>query len=298
MDADPVFVRGFSRSGGTVLVTILDVHPDLAMSYELYPHLLESPDGSPVDLSGLAGILAKGKDMKRAAKKVKLRGLRTFLLRCDRGGLSHRDVAELLGRHQDEGLDFSTTEGQMRFVEKCCVMKMTREGKWRWGLKCSNRYEDYLSVWPEAHFLNVVRDGRDVLASQLNTGSFDKSPEEIGRGWANSVLNFRTFVERPDVKTREVFYEKLVTEPIDEVGRICEFLGIPFHTSMLDFHKKDLTIYRASSHLSMARISRPLDASRVGRWKREVSPEQLEGFFSAAREAMVAAGYVEESHAH
>ena len=284
MNASPVFVRGFSRSGGTVLVTILDANPELAMSYELYPNLLATPDAPAVDLADLADILSQAKNIKRAAKRIKLRELRTFLLRCDRGGLTHRDVAELLGRHRDDGLDFSTVEGRMRFVEKCCVMKMAREGKRRWGLKCSNRYEGYLSVWPEAHFLNIVRDGRDVLASQLNTGSFDKSPQDVGRGWSNAVMKFRAFAQRPDVKAREVYYEKLVTEPIDEVGRICEFLGIPFHESMLDFHKKDLTIYRAGGHLSMDRITKPLDASRIGRWRREVTPEQLDGFLSTARD--------------
>ena len=39
--APPIFIRGLSRSGGTLMVTLLDAHPDIAMSYELYPQMLE-----------------------------------------------------------------------------------------------------------------------------------------------------------------------------------------------------------------------------------------------------------------
>ena len=37
---DPIFVKGISRSGGTLLVTLLDAHPDIAMQYEMYPENL------------------------------------------------------------------------------------------------------------------------------------------------------------------------------------------------------------------------------------------------------------------
>lgn len=37
---EPIFVRGISRSGGSLTATILDAHPDISMSYEIYPRLL------------------------------------------------------------------------------------------------------------------------------------------------------------------------------------------------------------------------------------------------------------------
>lgn len=287
---NPIFVRGYSRSGGTLLVTILDAHPDIAMSYELYPNLLESKDGPEPDLKSVANLLVKTGSIKSASRKIREKSLRTFILRCVRGGLDNLELAELMERHMGERLDFSSLEGRMRFIEKCCVKKMEKVGKSRWGLKCSNRYDEYLAVWPDAFFLNILRDGRDVLASQLHTGSFNKTPEEIGLGWTNTFLKFQALLNRQGVKARQISYEKLVTDPHGEVSRMCGFLNAPFCESMLDFSKKDLTIFSAS-HLSMDRITKPIDTSRIGRWKTNVSEDQLMRFFSTAAEVMTKTGY-------
>ena len=123
----PIFVRGMSRSGGTLVVTLLDAHPDVAMSYELYPNVLR--------------------------RRV-------------------RDVANLIDAHLDERDSFADVEGRLRFIERCAMEKMQREGKKRWGLKCNNNYRQYLSLWPNAQFLNLLRDGRGVVASQRTTGAF------------------------------------------------------------------------------------------------------------------------------
>ena len=76
----PIFVRGLSRSGGTLMVTILDAHPDLAMSYELYPSLLE-PDGSGMDMNmrRLARGIKGASNERLAANVPQTRGLKTFL---------------------------------------------------------------------------------------------------------------------------------------------------------------------------------------------------------------------------
>lgn len=56
LEDSPIFVRGYSRSGGTLMVTILDAHPDIAMSYELYPNLLISKNGTDIELDLLLEI--------------------------------------------------------------------------------------------------------------------------------------------------------------------------------------------------------------------------------------------------
>jgi len=118
------------------------------------------------------------------------------------------------------GLDFKDARGRLKFIEKCCVEKMKAKGKSNWGLKCSNQYEDYLSIWPSAYFLNMVRDGRDVLASQLNTGSFNKTPAEIAKGWVNTNLRFSKLIENKNIRAYEVFYERLANQPEEEIKNL------------------------------------------------------------------------------
>ena len=289
----PIFVRGYSRSGGTLLVTILDAHPEIAMSYELYPNLLISDDRTELELRQLVKIMDESKNMKGATKKIKDRNINVFFKRCLRGGLDSKDAARLLKKHIDDGFDFKDTKGRLKFIERCCVEKMKASGKSRWGLKCSNQYENYLSIWPGAYFLNMVRDGRDVLASQLNTGSFNKTPSEIAKGWVNTNLRFRELFENKNIRACEVFYESLVNKPEEEIKKICCFLNIPFDSAMLNFYNQDLSIYEhGMGHLSMDRISKPIDSSRVGRWKEDLNENVLKDFYSVARDTMIKFGYL------
>ena len=132
------------------MVTILDAHPQIAMSYELYPNLLSPENGTQVDILNLIKILNKTGDQKAAGKKIDDGQLSTFLLRTVRGNLDNQVLVKLLQDHLDEGMDFSNSRGRLRFIQRCCVAKMRSEGKSRWGLKCTNKYDEYLSLWPDA----------------------------------------------------------------------------------------------------------------------------------------------------
>ncbi len=288
----PIFVRGMSRSGGTLMVTILDAHTDVAMSYELYPNLLEIPDGGQEILRGLAERIRSAKTFKRALGYVKNKGLKTFLARCPRGGMDHRVFSDVLTQHIEAGKTFKSAEERLQFVARCCNTKMRKLGKSRWGLKCTSRYTDYCRLWPNAYFINMLRDGRDVLASQLHTGSFQHTPAEVGESWARNHRQFRQLVNDGDVLAYQVRYESLVTDPVGEVQRLTDFLGLSFEPGLLDYHARDLTIY-STSHLSMSRISLPVDAARVGRWKSELTPTQIAEFLRGANGALHEFGYCE-----
>jgi len=293
----PIFIRGMSRSGGTLMVTVLDAHPDIAMSYELYPTLLEPSESEPErDLRDLATRIGRSGHDRIALKAPRSRGLRTFLARARRSGIGYLRFAELLGAHVDRGMGFTDLEGRMLFIESCCREKMQVIGKRRWGLKCNNRYEDYLRFWPDAHFLDMVRDGRDVLASQLNTGSFNNAPSAVAEAWVQTHRRFREFSDKPGVHARAVRYEDLVNAPEESLRSIMRFLGMSFDPRMLEFHKDDLTIFK-SSHLSLEQISQPMNAKQVGRWRRDLNAEQLAAFEKTAGALMQELGYEVQTRA-
>jgi len=287
----PIFIRGLSRSGGTLITTILDAHPEIAMSYELYPSLLETAFNSTAEINSFIKILKKENDISNLAKKIKDNNLKKFILRCDRGGLDSKDIESVFIEHLTENNNFDTPQGRLELIAKCCRKKMKREGKLRWGLKCNNKYQDYLSVWPDAYFLNMIRDGRDVLASQLTTGSFKATPESLGISWAATHRAFKKIVDNESTNAYEICYEKLVSKPDEELKRIFIFLGLDYHEKLLDFHNQNLTIYSASSHLSMERISVGIDTSKVNRWKSELTEQQAEEFCDAANGLMSEYGY-------
>ena len=311
----PIFIRGVSRSGGTLVVTLLDAHPDIAMSYELYPNLLTSAKTDQEDsknaeylsqhskhtdsieiFEGFEKILKNSKNNKSVLKKLnteKMRNFRVFVARAVRAGIDYKLIAAVIKLHRESGRNINNTEEQLKFIENICLLKMNREKKSHWGLKCSNQFYDYLKIWPNAYFINVIRDGRDVLSSQLNTGSFSALPADVGRGWAETHLNFHNMVLDSNINAYELFYEQLVTEPEAEIKKLCKFLNISFNDNMMSFHKEDLSIYKKpAGHLSIERISKPIDSSKVGRWKNNLSEQQLEEFYSTAKDAMITFGYL------
>jgi hypothetical protein len=286
---DPIFVRGLSRSGGTLLCTLLDAHADVAMSYELYPNLLTT--GPEMDLQALAMSIAKARTNSVVNQQAPTKQFATFVIRCERSGLSRRDFADLLLRLIGEGHDLANPDGRMRLIELCALEKMQRLGKRRWGMKCNNAYADYLRLWPQACFLNVLRDGRDVLASQLHTGSFNKAPREVAEGWLHTHAVFEELVQRHDVRAQVVRYEKLTGNPEVELRIICAFLGLQFDPAMLRHNELDLTVYNAS-HLSRNRIIHKIDTTKIGRWKTDISAEQLSEFMAVAGDGLRRYGYL------
>ncbi|MEZ5773238.1 MAG: sulfotransferase [Hyphomicrobiaceae bacterium] len=285
---NPIFVRGMSRSGGTLLCTLLDAHRDIAMSYELYPNLLET-DGH-VDLDLLARALEREKVGPRLERLMPSRSFYTFFSRCHRGGLETVDAARIVRQLAAEGQSLAGDVGRMRLVELCGLEKMHRLGKRRWGMKCNNRYQDYLAYWPDAQFFDMLRDGRDVLASQLNTGSFKHRPSEVGEAWVNTHERFEKFAEEHPRQFRMVRYENLTGEPDLELPAICAFLNLPMDQAMLRHHEMDLTVFKAS-HLSRDRVASSIDTTKIGRWKRDLSSDQLAEFMGAASDSLRKYGY-------
>lgn len=277
-----------SRSGGTLVVTLLDTHPDVAMSYELYPHLLELEAGA--DMKTTAAAISKS-DNRSIKRNAPTNSIATFAIRCNRGGLRMDQVGKLVAEVADEGLHFSMLQGRMRMIEKCALVKMRKEGKKRWGMKCTNRFSDYVDAWPNCVFLNMLRDGRDVLASQLNVGNFKNSPEDVAKGWVQTHEKFDKLLEKKAINGTFVSYETLTTKPEDELRRICDVIDLPFDDEMLHHSEQDLTVFSAS-HLSGDRISSNIDTKSIGRWKQDLNDSQLEKFLSIAGSMMRKHGYI------
>jgi len=284
------------------MVTILDAHPDIAMSYELYPHLLDPLIGNEDKLEFFRKSLSSEKNWEDKTligaasdeNYVSKKKLRTFVARCFRGGLIRADLLDILVKFATDSEPVICSENfSVQFIEACAQTKMCREGKKFWGMKCTGAYPRYMEAWPEAKYLNIVRDGRDLLASQLLTGSFDKTVTEVAQGYSSSHRKFTTYMDKSDFEGMNVFYEQLVEESEQVVKKICHFFSLEYTDEMLRFYDKDLTIYKNSmGHLSIDRISKPIDASQIGRWRRELTEQQVSTFCETAGDTLRAFSYL------
>ena len=281
-------MRGLSRSGGTLLVTLLDSHPEIAMSYELYPTVFDISLTREYALE-LALDLEHGR-FKKSATNVVIPGFTKFILRAERSGIANHKLSELMVKHLIGYSDFKSQKSRFEFIASCCRSKMYDESKSLWGSKCTNNYYEYLEIWPKARFVNIIRDGRDVLASQLNTGDFKNSPSDLGKSWMSTHSKFRELTQSHPAQAFEIKYEDLVTDPAQELRTLTKNLGISFDHRMLNHTALNLTLYKAH-HMSLDAIKAPINSTKIGRWKQDLTKKQIEEFLLEAEQGLIEHGY-------
>ena len=278
------FVVGANRSGTTLLRLMLDAHPELAIPPETHfvPNLIELFDegepsrGDAVDLITARPEFADfGLDEDElgeamAAQPTNARGvlLAFYGLYAARQGK---------GRCGDKTPGYSTS---MRAIE---------------------------GVLPEARFVHIIRDGRDVALSVMARGLKERTVEELAQRWKRRIKRTRKQGEKVKYYT-EVRYEDLVNETEAPLRRICDFLDLPFDEAMLSYHQRAAErIGEMSGELEAAEgrralpaghrsemhsaTSQPPQRERTEKWKREMDPADLEEFEEIAGDLLAELNY-------
>ncbi len=222
----PVFLIGCVRSGTTLLRLMLDHHPDVAFEHE-FEYV--------VDLIGDDGRIP---DLKRFHDYLR----------------AHR-IFQDSGHRIDPELDFPA------LVNSFLLEKRRKAGKALVGATVHVHFDRLLWIWPEARFIHLVRDGRDVGRSMVEIG-FTGNAYAAVEQWKEVEELWSDFaIKLPRDRWVDVRYEDLVAEPEPTLGRVCEFLGVPFDPHMFDYTRD--TGYRAPS------------PDRTRRWK-EMTPAEVD----------------------
>lgn len=88
-------------------------------------------------------------------------------------------------------------------------------------------------VAPGSKIILMVRDGRDVTASIFKR--FSDEDQAVAR-WVSA--NEIVIAQEGMSDCAIVRYEDLITQPEEELRRLCEFIGIEFDPAMLDYHSE------------------------------------------------------------
>lgn len=130
------------------------------------------------------------------------------------------------------------------------------------------------SIFPQARFIHLLRDGVDVVASRLSAG-FSDDLVTSGHWWIRNVEACRAFeLTHPDL-CRLVRYEDLVTNPEAATREIADFISIRYCDEMITSLKpaqsmKDLTV---DSH--KAKVFEPVSRKSIGKGRAELSTDDL-----------------------
>ncbi len=100
----------------------------------------------------------------------------------------------------------------------------------RWGDKTpdyNNHLEMLYELFPDAKYVHVVRDGRDVALSLQHVHFGPNSMFLAARDWQDQVVRVATFVAGlPNEQVLELRYEDLLCDPVGSFMGLADFLDV------------------------------------------------------------------------
>lgn len=292
-------VVGVARSGTTLLRLMLDSHSDLAVTHE-------------------AGFIPSVANLLNPFSRMFYVRMKNSAWRfLERGGLREevfRTITEF-GNWDDLQLSksafrralmeiepFTLTEGIRAFFR----LYAQRFSKSHWGDKTPfyvRHLRSIESALPEAHFIHIIRDGRDVAVSSkgLPFVRNNNNVEALATNWADTIVAARKQA-RHCSHYIEVRYEDLILGTNSELQKICAFIDLGYEPQMEHYYKNagdrmselgpgpnsGSKAERLEWHRLVFQAPEP---ARIGRWKREMSKGDLAAFSRVAGPLLAKLGY-------
>lgn len=147
----------------------------------------------------------------------------------------------------------------------------------RWGDKtpinafCLSRLN---SVFPNAQYIHIVRDGFDTVASYISAGLYEQYEHAAAR-WVASTRQVETFIKR-EKNGLTIRYEDLVKEPESVCRRVSQFLDIQFEYSPGLTSKDQAAMGDVEKLAHHSGVQMPVFTASVGAGRRSLSPKQLD----------------------
>lgn len=250
--ADPIFVVGAQRSGTTLLASLLAAHPQLSSGPEakvfekLTRAQLEAATADDAWPRLAVGALAR----------VRLSGERVI------------DLFDL-----SEDTLFSYLEHRSHTAAAMLAALFEADGRLpaggRWVEKTPNHLEHLDTImreFPDARIVRVLRDPRDVAASQAKVPWASSSRLTNAWLWREFIQRTRPQVDCHSKAILTVRYEDLLMDPETTMRRVCAHVSVPFEPAMLD-PEAGANAVTTSVETWKAKNSSALDPSRAYAWR-------------------------------
>jgi hypothetical protein len=287
------FVVGVPRSGTTLARLMLDSHPELAI---------------PAETHFIPNLVARWRELEGSDAGVDERVANCLELITSHPRFGDLDVE---AGELEEHLAKIRSPGLPNLARCVHVVYASGRGAKRWGDKTPGylvKMRRIAKVLPEARFVHVIRDGRDVAVSMAGVSWATDDVAVAARRWKRRIRTARRHARRlPPGTYTEVRYEDLVSDAEPELRKVAAFAGLGWDSAMLDYHAdaaermksvgRDIerarggTITAAERRSQHALVAEPLRRDRIGRWRAEMDPEDLRRFEEVAGDLLEELGY-------
>lgn len=266
----PVFVGGCPRSGTTLVGALLGATaesvavPEAVFKWELFRRLRH--ETGELEISATRQLLRDhwqfplwGISLEELFGQA--RATLTYRDLLDRMATTYRDA---VGRPEAK-VWIDHTPGNIRYVPTL--------------------HEHF----PEAKFVNVIRDGRAVANSALGLDWTPRPVWAIAGWWVQHIAaGLAAETCHPGAEhVLTVRYEDLVMDPEPVLREICTFIELPFSGEMIRGGGFVIPPHVKSQRL----FERPPDPSRAQAWRSSLPPREVELFEYASFELLTMLGY-------
>ena len=273
MRKSPIFIIGNPRSGTTLLRLLLHAHSNISIPPEAGFALWLYKKYIKYSSSNLESYL---EDMRKT-KKI--------------------DNWNLCWDHLKKKLVVKSPESYSELIDLIYQFYGNSIGKQniRWGDK-NNFYLNYIDqikmLFPDAFFIHVIRDGRNVACSyvKLSKKNF-KSPDapklphkisEIAKEWNNNLNTIRNSFNKFNYENvKEIRLEDLTDQPKRTIIDIMKFIRERYEENVLEFYKLNDTNGGEPSHYLIGwkeKNTKPIQAESKDKYKIELTNKEIKSF--------------------
>jgi len=174
--------------------------------------------------------------------------------------------------------------------QKACPIWLSKEPQSiRWVLEISESM-------PDAKFILLVRDGRDVALSMLKSQFPDFHVYSAALTWSQEQRAGRKVLHDPNFKGRAmcIRYEKLLENPSSTVSELSDFIGVQFESQMLEYYKDVKNITYSKKTTLWKNIREPIISDNIEKYKAGLSKRQIRIFEAVAWDELRSFGYATE----
>jgi len=152
--------------------------------------------------------------------------------------------------------------------------------------------DDLERYFDDPLYIYLYRDPRDVCLSFTKAVVGEKHPYFIAKKWGELQKLCLAAQEKIDPKRfYALSYEALVTDSIGELKKLMDFMGLDYRETQQEFYHSRAAWEAAHASRLWENVEKPVTRSRVGRFRKELSFDQIQIVESVVGGVMERLGY-------
>ena len=134
-----------------------------------------------------------------------------------------------------------------------------------------------LANWPDAKFVYQVRDPRDVAASWLKTSTMPGGVKTAIDNWKKDQIETLNIFGQLQSSKRAILvrYEDMISDTEKICLKLCEYIGVKYEESMLEFYNDERTCRNAARIPAWDNLAKPVMKDNSGNYKKTLSTADI-----------------------